>query len=349
METHAFIPISPQIGCLLQSAVLAFVRGPAVVVYGRNTRRKLRSLDVQYVFRLPDHPQPAVVAVSAFDGVHSGHRRLLAETETIARQQGVRPIALLPWPPAAEDTSAREIVTTLRERLALIERFAPAVEVMVLPAAASEPWSTVALVERITSGWNVAALLLDPASEDLLSGTKLAEAASQRDVPVRLLDSAPGNATADPIETRVRAALAAGKVSEAARLLTYDYSLSAEVVGGDRRGRLLGFPTANLRVDANKVIPANGIYAVRVGLPGDSGAYRPAVASVGVRPTFGDGNARLVEVHLLDVSIDLYGTRIETAFVEWLRSEERFASVEALIAQMSADVAQARERLARSA
>jgi riboflavin kinase/FMN adenylyltransferase len=70
------------------------------------------------------------------------------------------------------------------------------------------------------------------------------------------------------------------------------------------------------------------------------------VASVGVRPTFGDGNARLVEVHLLDLSMDLYGVRIETAFVAWLRAEERFATVEALIRQMAADVAQARQCLA---
>jgi riboflavin kinase/FMN adenylyltransferase len=145
---------------------------------------------------------------------------------------------------------------------------------------------------------------------------------------------------------RIRAAIAEGRAAEAARLLTYDYTLSAEVVGGDRRGRLLGFPTANLRVDAGKLIPGNGIYAVRVGLPGDRGAMRPAVASVGVRPTFGDGNARLVEVHLLDLSMDLYGVRIETAFVAWLRAEERFATVEALIRQMAADVAQARQCLA---
>jgi riboflavin kinase/FMN adenylyltransferase len=152
-------------------------------------------------------------------------------------------------------------------------------------------------------------------------------------------------AAAAPLGAQIRDALAEGRVAEAAQHLTYEYALSAEVVGGDRRGRLLGFPTANLRVDANKLLPANGIYAVRVGLPGDPCASRPAVASVGVRPTFGDHNARLVEVHLLDLSMDLYGVRITTTFVEWLRSEERFDTVEALIRQMSEDVAQARMRL----
>ena len=303
---------------------------------------------MQYVFTLPEHRQSAVVAVSAFDGVHVRHQRLLAETITDARQLGVAPVALLPWPstmdePGATNDSARYgLLTTLDERLALLARMAPDARRVVLAADAAQPWSPASLAERITNGWDVRGMVIDPSADEALCGMQLADVARQRGVAVTAL---PNEASAEPSGAHIRGALSEGRVAEAAQQLTYEYALSAEVVGGDRRGRLLGFPTANLRVDANKLLPANGIYAVRVGLPGDPCTSRPAVASVGVRPTFGDHNARLVEVHLLDLSMDLYGVRIETTFVEWLRSEERFDSVEALIRQMTDDVAQARLHL----
>ena len=303
---------------------------------------------MQYVFTLPEHRQSAVVAVSAFDGVHVRHQRLLAETITVARQLGVAPVALLPWPSTMDerggtDDPARDgLLTTLDERLALLARMAPDVRRVVLAADAAQPWSPASLAERITNGWDVRGMVIDPSADEALCGMQLADVARQRGVAVTAL---PNKASAEASGAQIRGALSEGRVAEAAQQLTYEYTLSAEVVGGDRRGRLLGFPTANLRVDANKILPANGIYAVRVGLPGDPCASRPAVASVGVRPTFGDHNARLVEVHLLDLSMDLYGVRIETTFVEWLRSEERFDSVEALIRQMSEDVTQARLHL----
>jgi riboflavin kinase/FMN adenylyltransferase len=303
---------------------------------------------VQYVFSLPEQRQSAVVAVSAFDGVHVQHQRVLAETMTIARQLGVAPVALLPWPPVSAEPGATNdqprdgLLTTLEERLALLARMAPEAQPVVLAADTARLWSPASLVERITNGWDVQGLVIDPLADEALCGIQLADVARQRKVAVTVL---PGEPSAVPMGARIRDALSEGRVAEAAQQLAYGYALSAEVVGGDRRGRLLGFPTANLRVDANKLLPANGIYAVRVGLPGDTCASRPAVASVGVRPTFGDHNTRLVEVHLLDLSMDLYGVRITTTFVEWLRAEERFDSVEALIRQMSEDVAQARLRL----
>ena len=303
---------------------------------------------MQYVFTLPEHRQSAVVAVSAFDGVHVRHQRLLAETVTVARQLGVTPIALLPWPPMmaepgeATDQARDGLLTTLGERLALLARIAPEAQSVVLAADAAQPWSPASLAERITNGWDVRGLMLDPLADEALCGMQLADVGHLRGATVTVLSD---EGSAPPVGAQIRDALSTGRVAEAAQRLTYEYTLSAEVIGGDRRGRLLGFPTANLRVDANKLLPANGIYAVRVGLPGDPCASRAAVASVGVRPTFGDHNARLVEVHLLDLSMDLYGVRIETTFVEWLRSEERFDSVEALIRQMSEDVAQARLRL----
>ena len=292
-----------------------------------------------------EHRRAAVLAVSAFDGVHREQQRLLAEAVALANRLGVAPVALLPWPPSSDGQALDGILTTLAERICLIERNAPAAQLVILSADASQLWAPETLLGRITSEWDVKTLVIDPSADEQLCGIELADAARQHGLSLATLPQTE-NATT-PMGARIRAAISAGRVAEAAQALTYDYALSGEVIGGDRRGRLLGFPTANLRVDAGKMIPANGIYAVRVGLPGEHEAARQAVASVGVRPTFGDDNARLVEVHLLDFNMDLYGVRVTTEFVEWLRPEERFESVEALIRQMTDDVQQARERLAQ--
>ena len=145
----------------------------------------------------------------------------------------------------------------------------------------------------------------------------------------------------------MRETLALGDVTRVAAMLGRAYSVSGVVIGGDRRGRLLGFPTANLRIDQRKALPADGIYAVRARLPGEAEAQRAAVVSLGVRPQFGSGKPRLVEVYLMDASLDLYGELLLVEFVARLRGEERFASVEALQEQMARDVAAARHALAR--
>ena len=130
----------------------------------------------------------------------------------------------------------------------------------------------------------------------------------------------------------IRAALAAGQVVEAAELLGYPWFVSGEVIHGEKRGRDLGFPTANLRLDPACLLK-HGIYAVRVVL---DGKHLDGVASFGRRPTF-DNGAPLLEVFLFDFSADLYGQRIDVAFVAWLRPEQRFESAEALVAQMNRD------------
>ncbi|HEV2238059.1 MAG TPA: riboflavin kinase, partial [Ktedonobacterales bacterium] len=154
---------------------------------------------------------------------------------------------------------------------------------------------------------------------------------------------------------RIRDLLERGDVTMAERLLGRPYVVSGVVVRGDQRGRELGFPTANLAVDPLKLIPANGIYVVRARVAGEPAAdsldsleYGGA-ASIGVRPTFGAGKPRLVEVHVLDAQPNLYGRTLRVAFVARLRAEERFDGVAALVAQMRADVARARAVLAAPA
>ena len=146
--------------------------------------------------------------------------------------------------------------------------------------------------------------------------------------------------------TRVRALLAEGRVAEVAELLGEPYTLAGHVVGGERVGRTLGFPTANLQLHDEQLVPAHGIYAVRARIAGEHD-WRMGAMSIGVRPTFG-GAVRTLEVHLLDWDGDLYGRNLTVAFIDWLRGEERFEGVEPLIAAMTADCAEARRRLAAS-
>ncbi len=130
---------------------------------------------------------------------------------------------------------------------------------------------------------------------------------------------------------------------EAAELLGYPWFVSGEVIHGEKRGRDLGFPTANLRLDPACALK-HGIYAVRVML---GGKPLDGVASFGRRPTF-DNGAPLLEVFLFDFAGDLYGQPIDVAFIAWLRPEQRFESVEALVAQMNRDSEQARAALGRA-
>ena len=139
--------------------------------------------------------------------------------------------------------------------------------------------------------------------------------------------------------SQIRALVAAGEVDVAARFLGTPFMLEGEVVAGDRRGRSLGMPTANLVPDDRLVIPGHGVYAASVD-------GRAAAVSVGVRPTFETGRGVLVEAHVIDFEGDLYGETVRIAFLERLRGERRFSSSEALLEQMWADVERAREACA---
>jgi riboflavin kinase/FMN adenylyltransferase len=157
--------------------------------------------------------------------------------------------------------------------------------------------------------------------------------------------------TAPPLEdegrpvssSSIRAALADGRVVEAAELLGYPWFAAGAVTAGEQRGRDLGFPTANVALDPDCGLK-HGIYAVRVSI---GGVIRDGVASFGTRPTFDDG-APLLEVHVFDFSGDLYGAPIDVAFIGWIRPELKFDSVDALVKRMDDDARLARAALARS-
>lgn len=145
----------------------------------------------------------------------------------------------------------------------------------------------------------------------------------------------------EPVSSsKIRALISEGQIEGAALFLGRYPTVTGRVIVGARRGKELGFPTANLEVLEKRVIPADGVYAVRV----QWGHSHPAVANVGTRPTFGEGK-RLVEAHILDFEGDLYGEELRLEFIERLRPEKRFASVEELVSQMHLDVSRAREIL----
>jgi riboflavin kinase/FMN adenylyltransferase len=138
--------------------------------------------------------------------------------------------------------------------------------------------------------------------------------------------------------TRIRRLIADGRLDEAGALLGHHYAVDGVVVEGARRGREMGFPTANLVTD-NELVPPNGVYATATTL---DGIVYPGVTNIGVRPTFGEGGAPAIETHVLGFDRDLYGQSLRLSFVQRLRDERAFADVDALKAQIDADVRRAR-------
>lgn len=151
----------------------------------------------------------------------------------------------------------------------------------------------------------------------------------------------------DVNSTRIRELLARGDVGLARTLLGRPYTITGEIIDGDRRGRTIGFPTANVR-SYNEVLPSAGVYAGRLRVLGDEAVSLPAVTNVGLRPTFGDQQGFMAEAHVIDFEGDLYGQGVELTFEHHLRPEHKFESVEALREQISLDVDRARSLLQSS-
>ena len=323
-------------------------------------------------------PGGSVLAVGAFDGLHRGHAALLARVRERAQALGLLPL-VVSFEPLPRAFFAREPLPRLgsvRDKLeglceagmerALLLRFNAALatmsaedfvrDVLVQRARAREIWvgadfrfgharrGDVALLERLGGESGFVTRVFD----------------TQHDAGERVSSSA------------IRAALAAGAFADAARLLGRPFTIDGRVVRGRQLGRALGYPTANIRL-GRRISPVQGIFAVRVqglgrqplpggrsgaffardteaSLPGsrsgascarDTWASLPGVASLGLRPTVG-GREPLLEAHLFDFEGDLYGRRLAVEFVAKLRDEEKFASLDALTAQMHRDAAAAR-------
>ena len=278
--------------------------------------------------------RPRRVAIGTFDGVHLGHREVIRGSDTVLTFEP-HPVAvlhpeampkLLDPPPIRNDLIAElgvdELVVIPFDREFAQKSAAEFVsEVIVETLRATH----VSVGENFRFGRRAGG---DP--DVLRSFTEF----ETRVVPLVEVDGETVSSS------RIRALIAAGEMTPAARLLGRPFLMEGEVVPGDRRGHELGMPTANFVPDDRYAVPGHGVYAAYAAVDVER---HPAAVNVGIRPTFETGRGLLVESHLIDFSGDLYGQTIRIAFLERLRGERRFESVDALVDQMWADVDRARQ------
>lgn len=311
-----------------------------------------------HVAHFPSDPNPGwirpVAALGNFDGVHRGHQKILEHVKRQAALCGGVPVVITfdPHPPrVVRPDKAPPLLMTLAQKLEAFERAGIFHVAVVQFTAAMARWEPEAFVDAVLVEWLQVAEVCVGANflfgRDRTGTFTLLKAIGQDRgfrvdciEPVRYKDFVVSS-------TRVRHLIGEGRVDEAAALLGHRYFLDGLVVHGAKRGRELGFPTANLHT-ANELLPAHGIYATVATVNGVQ--YR-SVTSVGVRPTMTEGESVgrvTIETYLLDVSMDLYGQSMRLSFVQWLRPEEKFDTLDALSAQIARDCDAGREVLARA-
>ncbi|PSL47712.1 riboflavin kinase/FMN adenylyltransferase [Chitinophaga niastensis] len=296
----------------------------------------------------------AVITIGTFDGVHAGHRFILQQLEQAANNGGGETVIVTFDPHPREVLLPKpnniRLLTTLSEKIALLER-AGIDHLVVVPftKAFSELSARGYLEDFLVARFKPHTIIIGydhRFGHNREGGLELLEAEQQQygfqliEIPQQVVHDLTVSST------KIRKSLQEGDIQLANELLGYPYFLSGTVVHGDKMGRQLGYPTANIHLaDQRKLIPAEGIYAVRVGLSGYPDLL-PAVMSIGFRPTFNGTDLRL-EVHIFDFNEDIYGQELTVYFVEYIRSNLKFDDINALIVQMDKDSIQAKEILER--
>jgi riboflavin kinase / FMN adenylyltransferase len=303
---------------------------------------------VTFGFPAPGTLGPSHATIGSFDGIHRGHQVLLKPLIAGARAAGAASVLVTfePHPRCVIDPDhCPPLLTTLEEKTWLLDQLGVD-HVVVIPFTRQiAALSAATFMERLLRGIELRRIVVgenhrfghgqrgDPA---LLRRLGARHGFTVEVAPTLLRGREPISSS------RIRRLVLLGQVRAAAQLLGRDYFIRSTVEHGAKRGRQLGFPTANLQIAPHKLLPANGIYAARVDLKDVT--YAGAL-SVGFRPTFG-GNTVTVEVFILDFDADIYGRLLTVWFVQRLRGEKRFASVPALQQQMARDVENARRILA---
>ncbi|MBV9426053.1 MAG: bifunctional riboflavin kinase/FAD synthetase [Solirubrobacterales bacterium] len=275
-------------------------------------------------------PRPRRLAVGEFDGVHLGHREVIRGSDTV--------LTFEPHPlRVVRPEAAPRLLTPLEIKAELIAELGVE-ELVVIPFddgfAHQSPQEFIdhILVQRL-SATHVSVGENFRFGHRAAGDPELLRADGRFETRIVPMVEAGGEIVSS---SHIRGLVLAGEVELAKRLLGAPFQLRGEVVVGDKRGREIGFPTANIVPDESLVYPGHGVYVARA----DGGC---AAVSIGVRPTFGTGRAVLVEAYLLDRNVDLYGQTLRIDFLSRLRGERRFDSVEALVDQMRGDVERARE------
>jgi riboflavin kinase/FMN adenylyltransferase len=289
----------------------------------------------------------ASICIGVFDGVHRGHQRLLAATRSDADTRGLEAVAIVLDPPPIELLQPGTTVERLgpvTEAVSRIEALGVRARLVRFDERVREQ-TPAEFLERLLPEVRVRSVVVTAGSAfgRNRSGTveHLRALAAHGGFTVEVTDPEDDGGVIS--STRIRRALAEGRIDEAARLLGRAPMVTGTVIHGDGRGRGLGYPTANLAFSYRPALPAVGIYLGRAE-PVD-GRARDALVSVGRRPTFSSDSGVLVEAHVLDWEGDLYGDELSVAFIGRLRDEQRFDSVADLVAQMQRDEAEARRRL----
>jgi riboflavin kinase/FMN adenylyltransferase len=302
-------------------------------------------ININDSFRLNEE---IAATIGFFDGVHAGHRFLINQLKSLAVDW---PTAVISFPQHPRITLQSdyipELLTTLDERLELLSTigidycllldFTKPVSQLSAKAFIQDKLRKQMQVRQLLIGYdhrfgkNRAEGFNDYVEQGKACGMSVIQAMELPDAE-------------HVSSTTIRNKLAERNVKEANQMLTYQYALQGEVIAGDKLGRQIGFPTANLQITDNKVIPGEGIYAAWVDVGGEK---YPGMVYIGKRPTIIAGGEKRVEVHLLDFSGDLYGKTLRLAFVEFLRDDTHFDGLDALRKQLGKDKENTRLQLSK--
>ena len=303
------------------------------------------------VIHYPDDPRPAlwrqpVLALGNFDGMHRGHLKIIERVRRGAEERGSTAVAMTfdPHPSKiVRPDKAPPLLMTHRQKLDALARGGMHGVAIVRFTPQLAQWDPETFVRSVLVEWlHVAEVWVG--ANFLFGHDRSGNFSLLRSLGARYGFRAE---KIDPVRykefvvssTRVRRLIAEGRVDEAGALLGHYYALDGTVVQGQKRGRGLGFPTANLCPE-NELVPPAGVYATTANL--DGMAY-PAITNIGTRPTFESGDENIIETHVLDMDKDMYGAKLRLGFVQRLRDEKKFDDVDALKAQIEADRARARD------
>ena len=294
---------------------------------------------------IPGYLRGSIMALGNFDGFHAGHQAVVGRAIEQARGEG-RPAIVATFDPHPirlfRPDAPHFRISSLDQRERLFgEAGADAMMVFRFDAGMAA-LSAEQFVDMLCERFGVAGVVT---GEDFTFGkgrsgniAALRELGDKRGMSAQVVQAVRDGGGGVVSSSRIRAALTAGDCATAAQMLTRPFAIRGEVIHGDKRGRTIGYPTANMEM-GEYVRPAYGIYAVQATLP--DGRVIDGAANLGIRPTF-DPPKELLETFLLDFAGDLYGQTIEIALIERLRGEEKFDGLDALVAQMDRDVARVR-------
>lgn len=298
-----------------------------------------------------DMDRPSIVTIGVFDGVHRGHQHLISNLVAEARASGRGAVVLTfhPHPDVVlRGLEGRYYLTSPEQKAARLHELGIDCVITLTFDEALRQMRAADFVDAMVRRLKLSSLWI---GSDFALGYRregnvefLQQQGSEKNFVVHVIDLLL-NETNVISSTSIRAALQAGDVEQANAWLGRGYAVSGEVVHGEKRGRKIGFPTANIAAWSEQIIPANGVYAGWAYLDGER---HMAVTNIGVRPTFA-GDDVTIEAHLLDFDRDIYGKTLDVTFETRLRPEQHFDGIEALIAQINRDVVSGRGYLAQRA